>query len=114
MLLCGGFNVYPAMIEAAIYEHPAVAEAVVIGITDAYRGQSPKAFIVLRQGAEPMTLADLQTFLADRLGRHEMPTALEIRTSLPKSPAGKLLAKILIDEEAKKECAPQMHADAHR
>jgi long-chain acyl-CoA synthetase len=102
MLICGGFNVYPAMIEAAIYEHPAVAEAIVIGITDAYRGQSPKAFIVLRTGAGPLTLAELQAFLADRLGRHEIPTALEIRESLPKSPAGKLLAKVLIDEESKK------------
>jgi long-chain acyl-CoA synthetase len=102
MLICGGFNVYPAMIEAAIYEHPSVAEVIVIGIADAYRGQSPKAFITLRQGAAPLTLEALQSFLSDRLGRHEIPTAMELRESLPRSPAGKLLAKVLVEEEARK------------
>lgn len=95
MILSGGFNVYPATIEQAIYEHPDVAECIVIGIPDEYRGQAAKAFVALRPGAAPLTLEALRAFLADRLGKHEMPAALEIRESLPRSPAGKLLASAL-------------------
>jgi long-chain acyl-CoA synthetase len=102
MIISSGFNVYPAAVENAIYEHPAVAEVIVIGIPDAYRGQAAKAFVTLRPDADDLTLAALTEFLTDRLGRHEMPTALEIRDSLPRSPAGKLLARPLIDEELAK------------
>ena len=99
MIISGGFNVYPAVIENAIYEHPDVAEAGVVGIADAYRGQAAKAFVVLRDGAPEMTLEVLRSFLADRIGRHELPSALEIRTALPKTGVGKLSRKDLIDEE---------------
>ena len=99
MIISGGFNVYPAAIEGAIYEHPDVNEVVVIGIPDAYRGQSAKAFVTLRDGAPEMTLDALKDFLRDRLGRHEMPAALELRSELPRSPAGKLLASALVAEE---------------
>lgn len=102
MILSGGFNVYPAAIEQAIYEHPAVAECVVIGVPDAYRGQAAKAFCALRPGADPFTLEELRAFLADRIGKHEMPTALEFRDGLPRSAAGKLLASALRDEAAQK------------
>ena len=51
VILCGGYNVYPRVSEDALYQHPAVLEATVIGVPDAYRGQAPKAFVVLRQGA---------------------------------------------------------------
>jgi long-chain acyl-CoA synthetase len=102
MIISSGFNVYPAAVENAIYEHPDVVEVIVIGVPDAYRGQAAKAFVTLRPGATPLTLDDLKAFLADRLGRHEMPAALELRDQLPKSPAGKLLAKVLIEEELAK------------
>ncbi len=106
MIISGGFNVYPAAVENAIYEHPDVAETIVIGVPDAYRGEAAKAFITLRHGAAPLTLDGLRAFLADRLGRHEMPTALEIRDALPRSPAGKLLARTLRDEEQAKAALP--------
>ena len=77
-------------------------EVVVIGVPDAYRGQAAKAFVTLRPGAVSLTLEGLKLFLADRVGRHEMPVALELRQSLPRSPAGKLLAKVLLDEELAK------------
>jgi long-chain acyl-CoA synthetase len=99
MIISGGFNVYPNMIENAIYEHPGVEEVIVIGVPDEYRGEAAKAFIKLKAGAEPVTLEALREFLKDRLGRHEMPTALELRESLPRSPVGKLLANVLADEE---------------
>jgi len=79
-----------------------VEEVCVIGIPDEYRGQSPKAFIKLKSGAAAFTLDDLKTFLKDRIGKHEMVQAMELRTELPKSPVGKLLKKDLVEEEAKK------------
>ena len=105
MIISGGFNVYPTAIEAAIYEHPAVAEVIVIGIPDEYRGQAAKAFVTLKPGAAPFAIEELKTFLADKLGRHEIPAALEFRESLPRSPAGKLLAQALRDEENAKHAA---------
>lgn len=100
MIISSGFNVYPAAIENAIHEHPSVEEVIVIGVADPYRGQSAKAFVKLRRGAPAPSLDELVAFLADRLGRHEMPRDLEIREALPKSATGKLLARELIAEEA--------------
>lgn len=91
MIISSGFNVYPAAVENAIYEHPAVKEVIVIGVPDSYRGQSAKAYVTLRDGAQSFTLDELAAFLADRLGRHEIPRALEFRDALPRSPVGKLL-----------------------
>lgn len=105
MIISGGFNVYPVQVEGAIYEHPSVREVIVIGIDDAYRGQSAKAFITLKEGAQAFTLEALQDFLKERLGRHEWPRALEFRDSLPRSPAGKLLASALVEEERQKAAA---------
>jgi len=102
MLLCGGYNVYPRVLEESIYEHPAVAEVCVIGVPDDYRGQSPKAFVKLKDGAAELTLDALKLFLKDRLGKHEMIGALEIRAELPKTAVGKLSKKDLVDEEARK------------
>lgn len=99
MILCSGYNVYPRMIEEAIYQHPAVAEVCVIGVHDAYRGESPKAFISLKPGAEPLTLEELKSFLKRRLGKHEMVQSMEIRKELPKTPVGKLSKKELYREE---------------
>jgi long-chain acyl-CoA synthetase len=98
MILSGGYNVYPRLIEEAIYEHPSVEEVIVIGIPDAYRGESAKAFIKLRAGAPPLGLEELRTFLADKIGKHELPTAIELRDALPKTAVGKLWKKPLVDE----------------
>ena len=104
LILCGGYNVYPRVIEDALYEHPAVAEAVVIGVPDAYRGQSPKAFVALHAG---MTAdeAELYAFLKERLSKIEMPSSIELRDSLPKTLIGKLSKKALADEEAARRSA---------
>jgi len=102
MIISGGFNVYPRTIEEAIYEHPAVAEVIVVGVTDGYRGEAAKAFIQLKAGAAPFTLDELRAFLADKLGRHEMPAQLEFRDALPRTAVGKLSKKELIEEERQK------------
>ena len=99
MIISGGFNVYPRLIEDAIYEHAAVEECTVVGIPDAYRGQAAKAFVKLRDGAEPFTLEELRSFLADKLGRHELPAAVEFRDALPRTAVGKLSRKELAEEE---------------
>ena len=114
MLLCGGFNVYPRVIEEAIYEHASVEEVCVIGIPDEYRGQSPKAFIKLKKDSPVFTLDALKDFLKDRIGKHEMVQAMELRAELPKSPVGKLLKRDLVEEEAKKRQPEPGPATAHR
>ena len=101
MLLCGGFNVYPRNIEEAIYQHPSVEEVSVIGIPDDYRGETPKAFVKLKAGAAPLTLEEMKAFLKDRLGKHEMIGAIEIRDELPKTPVGKISKKDLRESEAR-------------
>ena len=105
MILSGGFNVYPQMIEQAIYEHPAVGETLVIGIDDGYRGQAAKAYIALKPGAREFSLEDLRQFLSDKVGRHELPAALEFRAALPKTAVGKLHKRPLIDEERARQAA---------
>ena len=99
LILCSGYNVYPRVIEDALYEHPAVAEAVVIGVPDPYRGQSPKAFVALHPerivGEE-----ELMEFLKTRISKIEMPSRIEFRAALPKTMVGKLSKKELVAEEA--------------
>jgi long-chain acyl-CoA synthetase len=90
MIISGGFNVYPQMIEQAIYAHPAVQEVIVIGISDDYRGEAAKAFIKLRADAKPFTLDELRVFLTGKLGKHELPAAVEFADELPRTPVGKL------------------------
>ena len=90
MIISGGFNVYPQMIEQAIYTHPSVQEVIVIGIPDDYRGEAAKAFIKLRNGAKPFTLDELRAFLTGKLGKHEIPAAVDFVEELPRTPVGKL------------------------
>jgi long-chain acyl-CoA synthetase len=99
MIISGGFNVYPQQIEQAVYEHPQVEEAAVIGVPHAYRGEAAKVFVKLRDGAPGFTLEELHAFLADKLGRHEMPALLEFREHLPRTAVGKLSKLALRDEE---------------
>ncbi|WP_242140449.1 long-chain fatty acid--CoA ligase [Sphingomonas sp. TREG-RG-20F-R18-01] len=101
LILCGGFNVYPRVIEDALYEHPAVAEAVVIGAPDSYRGQAPKAFVTLIDPGT-VTSESLRDFLRDKVSKIEMPREIEIRDTLPKTLIGKLSKKELVEEELAK------------
>src|SRR5258708_31355247 len=89
MIISGGFNVYPQMIEQAIYTHPAVQEVIVIGIPDTYRGEAAKSFVKLRAGAEPFSVEDLRAFLTGKLGKHELPVALDFVDELPRTSVGK-------------------------
>ena len=105
LILVGGFNVFPRMIEEAIYQHPAVHEVTVIGIPDDYLGEVPKAFVSLKHPDENLTPEELQMFLKDKLGKHERPAQIEFRDDLPKTMIGKLSKKELVAEEKAKSTA---------
>jgi long-chain acyl-CoA synthetase len=107
MIISGGFNVYPQMIEQAIYEHASVQEVIVIGVPDDYRGEAAKAFIKLRAGSSAFSLDDLKAFLTGKLGRHEIPAALEFVDELPRTPVGKLSRHELRSQQAKSPAAPE-------
>lgn len=107
LIICSGYNVYPRQIEEAIYTHDAVAEVTVIGVEDSYRGEVPKAFIKLRNGAEA-TAEDILAYLEPKLSRIEMPAYIEFRDELPKTMIGKLSKKELREMEA----APGQSSDA--
>ena len=105
LILAGGYNVYPRIVENAIYQHQAVAECTVIGVPDPYRGETVKAFVVLRPG-QALTSEALLAFLKDHISPIEMPKQVEFRASLPKTLIGKLSKKELVEEErAKREAA---------
>jgi long-chain acyl-CoA synthetase len=101
MINASGFKVYPRMVEEAIYLHPAVEEVTVIGISDKYRGEAPKAFIKIRKGMT-LTEDELREFLTTRLSKIEMPAEFEFRDVLPKTLIGKLSKKELKQEESGK------------
>jgi long-chain acyl-CoA synthetase len=87
-----GYKVYPRNVEDAIRQHPAVADVVVIGVPDLTRGQVPKAYVVLAEGAQ-LSEDTLQAFLADKLSPLEIPHLVEFRRDLPKSTMGKVLKR---------------------
>jgi len=98
MILCGGYKVYPRQVEEAIYLHEAVAECVVAGVPDSYRGQTVKAFIARKPG-KSLTEEALLAFLKDKLSPIAMPRQIEFRASLPKTLIGKLSRKALLAGE---------------
>jgi long-chain acyl-CoA synthetase len=104
MINCSGFKVYPRRIEETLYQHPSVAEATVIGVADPYRGEAPKAFVKLKEGAE-MTTSELLDFLRPKLSKLELPAAIEFREELPKTMIGKHSKKELRAEHAGKSSA---------
>lgn len=97
MIAVGGFKVFPSQIEAILYRHPAVKEALVIGLPDAYHGELPHAYVTLDEGAE-VDPAELCTWLNGQLGKHERVAKLVVRESLPKTMIGKLSRKDLLAE----------------
>jgi long-chain acyl-CoA synthetase len=104
LIICSGFNVYPRVVEEALYEHPGVLEAAVCGVRDDYRGETVKAYVVQKDGAD-LDDAKLSTFLKERLSPIEMPKLIEFRKDLPKSAVGKILKKELLREERERAAA---------
>ncbi len=100
MIIAGGFNIYPRDVEEVLFQHPAIQEAVVLGVPDKYRGETVKAYIVLKSG-ESVTEKEIIDFCRERMAKYKAPTIVEFRDELPKSMVGKILRRVLA-EEAKK------------
>ena len=94
MIAVGGFKVFPSEVEAVLLRHPSVKEALVIGVADPYRGETPRAYVTLMAGASESGEA-LAKWLNGQLGRHERVDAVVVRESLPKTMIGKLDRKAL-------------------
>ncbi|MDX2447363.1 MAG: long-chain fatty acid--CoA ligase [Desulfobacterales bacterium] len=101
MIIAGGYNIYPRDIDEVLYQYPKVLDAVSLGIPHEYRGETVKAFLVLRPG-ETATAEEIIDFCKTKLAIYKVPKIIEFRDDLPKSAVGKILRKILRDEEAAK------------
>jgi long-chain acyl-CoA synthetase len=101
MIIAGGFNIYPREVEEVLYEHPQVKEAVAAGIPDPYRGETVKAYIILKEG-ESATAEEVIQFCRGKMAKYKVPTAVEFRTELPKTIVGKILRRTLVAEERSK------------
>jgi long-chain acyl-CoA synthetase len=94
MIIAGGFKVYPREVEEVLLAHPSVEEAVAIGVPDEYRGESVKVFVVPKKG-EVVNEEELRAFARQRLAAYKIFRSLEVRESLPKTAAGKVLRRLL-------------------
>lgn len=101
MIIASGYNIYPREIEEVLYEHPAVKEVVVAGVPDPYRGETVKAYIVLKEGAT-VTEDELNKFARKNLAAYKVPRKYEFRDELPKTTVGKILRRQLVEEEKRK------------
>lgn len=102
MVIAGGFNIYPREIEEVLYEHDKILEAVCAGIPDPYRGETVKAYIVLKEGEE-CTEEELNNFCREHLASYKVPHKFEFRKELPKTAVGKILRRALVEEEKEKQ-----------
>ncbi|MBM7096519.1 long-chain-fatty-acid--CoA ligase [Bacillus sp. H-16] len=104
MIIAGGFNIYPREIEEVLYEHPAIQEACAIGVPDPYRGETVKVFIVLKSG-KSLTEEELEEYCRKHLAAYKVPRLVEFRDELPKTMIGKILRRVLVEEERAKQAA---------
>ena len=101
MIIASGYNIYPREIEEVLFENSKVQEAAAAGVPDAYRGETVKAYVVLKEG-QTATEEELIDFCKARLAPYKVPKMIEVRDGLPKSAVGKLLRRKLVDEEKEK------------
>jgi len=101
MIIAGGYNIYPRDIDEVLFTHPKILDAVAVGVPDPYRGETVKAFVVLKPG-ETATEEEIIAYCRERLARYKVPKLVEFRDELPKSLIGKVLRKVLREEEIKK------------
>ncbi|MDI7274480.1 MAG: long-chain fatty acid--CoA ligase [Anaerolineae bacterium] len=98
MIIAGGFNIYPRDIEEVLYEHPKIKEAVAVGLPDPHRGETVKVYVVLKEG-ETATEEEIIEYCRGKMARFKVPTAVEFRPELPKTMVGKILRRVLREEE---------------
>jgi long-chain acyl-CoA synthetase len=102
MIIAGGYNIYPREIDEVLYQHPNIVDACTIGVPDAYRGETVKAFVVTSPGAD-LAEQDVIDFCRRKLAAYKTPKIVEFRQDLPKSAVGKILRRALREEEQKGE-----------
>jgi acyl-CoA synthetase (AMP-forming)/AMP-acid ligase II len=104
LIKCSGFSVFPDDVEDLLYKHPAIAEVSVIGIPDPYRGETPKAFVILKpEYMGKIREEEILEWAKDNMAPYKRPHVVEFRDELPKSGAGKVLRRILLEEEESKQ-----------
>jgi long-chain acyl-CoA synthetase len=101
LIISAGMNIYPREVEEVLHQHPKVMEAAVIGIPSKVRDEVVKAFLVARPG-ETITRSEILEFCRDKLSRYKLPREIEVRETLPNSIVGKVLKRVLRDEELRK------------
>jgi len=101
IIIASGFNIVPREVEEVLFLHPKVQEAVVIGVPDKFRGESVKAFVVLKEG-QAATAEEIVAFCKERLAPYKVPRQIEFRSELPKTQVGKFLRRVLVEEEREK------------
>jgi len=101
MVIAGGYNIYPREVEEVLYEHPKVKEVVVAGVPDSYRGETLKAYCVLKEG-ESAGDKEIIDFCKQNLAKYKVPRMIEFREELPKTMVGKILRRVLVEEEKAK------------
>jgi len=103
LIIASGYNIAPVEVENVIYEHPAVAEAAVVGIPHEYRGETVKAFVVLKDKFKgKISEGEIRDFCKNKLATFKVPHLIEFRDTLPKNLVGKVLRRVLREEETKK------------
>ncbi len=108
MIIAGGYNIYPREVEEVLFQHPKILEAAVAGVADPYRGETVKAYVVLRPG-QTATAEEIIAFCRERMAAYKAPKLVEFRDSLPKTMVGKILRRQLIAEDKQKsaQAAPE-------
>ncbi|MEJ2587315.1 MAG: hypothetical protein P8165_06955 [Deltaproteobacteria bacterium] len=104
MIIAGGYNIYPRDIDEVLFEHPKIREACAVGVPDAYRGETVKAFVVPETG-ETLTDEDIKAWCKEKLAAYKVPKQVEFMDELPKSPIGKVLRRKLREMEMEKQKA---------
>ena len=101
MIIAGGYNIYPRDVEEVLYEHEKVKECVCYGVPDSYRGETVKVCVVLKDG-QTATPEEITEYCRAKLAKFKVPRLVEFRSELPKSPIGKVLRRVLVEEERQK------------
>jgi long-chain acyl-CoA synthetase len=106
LIIASGYNVVPREVEEVLFMHPAVQEAAVAGVPDPKRGETVKAYVVLKEGQQA-TVDEIRNFCKENLAPYKVPSLVEFRKELPKSQVGKVLRRLLVEEEKAKLAGQQ-------
>jgi long-chain acyl-CoA synthetase len=102
MIIAGGYNIYPVELDNVLFDHPKILEACTVGIPDEYRGETVKAFIVVKEG-ETLTEEEVTAYCKEKLAAYKVPKLVEFVDELPKTAVGKILRRELRDMEIAKQ-----------